>query len=273
MKPQILVYTAFTENSRNALEYACELSLDRNYALVLIHNFDAPLNYSADALAFGSIDENIKNTEEKLVAEMDWAISAYPDISIIHRLTYGTKENAIKDLMEEYDPEFLIVGAPESEGEFWGWNDNFVDILHLIPIPTLIIPKTVSYSAITNIGFACDYFSPLTTAQLDFIKNLMQIEHVQLHIIHVNVPNKKNEDQRLLHKQQLEQDLAEYDPIYVSIENSDVVATIINYVRQHDIQLLLAIPRRHGMWYSIFNQRHTKRLTRINNLPIVTLKD
>jgi nucleotide-binding universal stress UspA family protein len=272
MKPEILVYTAFTDTSRNALQYACALCSERNYAIVLIHNFDAPLNYSADALAFGSIEENIQNTEEKLVAEKNWAVDNYPEISIIHRLTYGTKENAIKDLMEEYNPEFLIVGAPESHGEFWGWNDSFIDILHLIPIPALIIPKTVFYSAITNIGFACDYFSPLTIPQLDFIKNL-KTENVQLHIIHVNVPNKKNEAQRLLHKQQLEQELAEYDPIYVSIENSDVVATIINYVREYDIQLLLVIPRAHGMWYNIFNQRHTKRLTRINNLPTVTLKE
>jgi len=273
MKPEILVYTAFTETSRNALQYACELSVERGYAIILVHNFDAPLNYSADALAFGSIEENIKTTEEKLVAEKEWALSNYPDVSMMHRLTYGTKENAIKDLMEEYDPEFLIVGAPESQGEFWGWNDSFIDILHLVPIPALIIPKTVSYKAIVHMGFACDYFSPLTDAQLAFIKNLMQVEGIQLHIIHVNVPNKKNEDQRLLHKQQLEKDLAEYNPIYVSIENSDVVATIINYVRENDIQLLMVIPRRHGMWYSIFNQRHTKRLTRINNLPIVTLKE
>jgi nucleotide-binding universal stress UspA family protein len=273
MKTEILVYTAFTHTSRNALQYACELCSARNYAIVLIHNFDAPLNYSADALAFGSIEENIQNTEEKLAAEKEWAAVHYPRISIIHRLTYGTKENAIKDLMEEYNPEFLIVGAPESKGEFWGWNDSFVDILHLIPIPTLIIPKTVSYKAIINIGFACDYSSPLTPAQLKFIKNLVQDESMRLHIIHVNVPNKQNEAQRLLHRQQLEQELAAYDPVYVSIENSDVVATIINYVREHDIQLLLVIPRTHGLWYSIFNQRHTKRLTRINNLPIVTLKE
>jgi hypothetical protein len=176
MKPEILVYTAFTDTSRNALQYACALSSERNYTIILIHNFDAPLNYTADALAFGSIEENIQNTEEKLVAEKEWAVNNYPEISIIHRLTYGTKENALKDLMEEYDPEFLIVGAPESQGEFWGWNDSFIDILHLVPIPTLIIPKTVSYKAITNIGFACDYFSPLTSTQLVFIKNLQQAD-------------------------------------------------------------------------------------------------
>jgi hypothetical protein len=273
MKQEILVYTAFTETSRNTLQYACALALARNYAIILVHNFDAPLNYSADALAFGSIDENIQQTEEKLREEKEWAAQTYPNLSIIHRLTYGSKENAMKELMPDYKLEFLIVGAPESQGEFWGWNDDFLDILNRMPIPTLIIPKTVSYQPIANIGFACDYSSPLKAAQLKFIRNLTQLEGVQLHIIHVSVPNKKNEDQRILHRQLLEMELASSHPIYVSIENSDVVASIINYIREHAIQLLMVIPHRHGMWYSIFNQRHTKRLTRINHLPIVTLNE
>ncbi len=31
MKPEILVYTAFTETSHNALQYACEMARDRDY--------------------------------------------------------------------------------------------------------------------------------------------------------------------------------------------------------------------------------------------------
>ena len=273
MKSEILVYTAFTETSRNVLRYACALALARDYALILVHNFDVPINYTADAIALGSIDENIQATEEKLKEEKQWALNNYPGISIVHRLTFGNKEKAIKELLQDVNPEFFIVGAPESQGQFWAWNDDFIDILHLIPIPTLIIPKTVSYQTITNVGFACDYANPLKASQVKFIKNLTQAEGIQLHIIHVSVPNKKNEQQRLLHKAALEEALAEGHPIYASIENADVVATIINYVRNNNIQMLIVIPHEHGMWYSIFNQRHTKRLTRINNLPIVTLKE
>lgn len=273
MQQQILVYTAFTETSRNALEYACAFAKARNYSILLVHNFDAPRNYSANAVAMGSIEVNIETTEEKLAEEKDWVMNTYPDIVIAHRLTYGSKEEAINELLQEFKLEFLIVGAPESQGEFWGWNDDFVDILHLIPIPTLIIPKTVSYHTITNIGFACDYSNPLKESQINFIKNITHQPGVQLYIIHVSIPNKKNEDQRLMHKAMLEQELADSNPIYVSIENTDVVATIINYVRENALQMLIVIPHKHGMWYSIFNQRHTKRLTRINNLPIVTLKE
>lgn len=95
----------------------------------------------------------------------------------------------------------------------------------------------------------------------------------QLHIIHVNIPGRKNEDQRLKHRAALETDLAAYAPVYASIENTDVVATIINYIVKCSIQLLIVIPRKHGIWYSVFNQRYSKRLTRINHLPILTLRD
>jgi hypothetical protein len=273
MKPEILVYTAFTETSRNALTYACELAMDRDYALVLIHNYDPPLSYAADPLAFSSINFSFSDTEEKLKEEREWAALRYPDLKISYRLTFGTPLNSLKELLSEYAIDFLIVGAPESQGEFWGWNDEFVDIISSLPIPVLIIPKTVHYQTLTHIGFASDYAAVLTTDQLTFIKRIMDSGPAQLHIIHVNVPGKKNEEQRIKHRTALEASLAEYNPVYASIENADVVATIINYIRNFSIQMLIVIPRKHGIWYSVFNQRHSKRLTRINHLPILTLKD
>jgi nucleotide-binding universal stress UspA family protein len=273
MKPEILVYTAFTETSRNALIYACEMAIDRDYSLVLVHNYDPPLSYAADPLAFSTVNDSFSDTEETLKEEREWATLKYPDLSISYRLTFGTPLNALKELLAEYAIDFLVVGAPESHGEFWGWNDEFVDVINTLPIPVLIIPKPVRYQTLTHIGFASDYAAMLTEAQLTFIKRIMDSEPLRLHIIHVNVPGKKNEEQRLKHRAALELALADYKPIYASIENADVVATIINYIRSFSIQMLIVLPRKHGIWYSVFNQRHSKRLTRINHLPIFTLKD
>jgi hypothetical protein len=230
-------------------------------------------NYAEDPLAFSSINFSFSDTEEKLKEEMNWAVSHYPGLKITYRLTFGTPLHSAKELLSTYTIDFLIVGAPESQGEFWGWNDEFVDIINDIPIPVLIIPKTVRYQTLTHIGFASDYAAMLTDAQLAFIKRIMDSIPAQLHIIHVNVPGKKNEEQRLKHRTVLETALAAYKPVYASIENADVVATIINYIRNFSIQMLIVIPRKHGIWYSVFNQRYSKRLTRINHLPILTLKD
>jgi nucleotide-binding universal stress UspA family protein len=273
MEPRVLIYTSFTETSRNALHYACQFALERNFPLVLVHNYDPPLNYAADPLAFSSINVSLEDTEEKLKEERNWAVSQYAGLTIEYRLTFGTPSVAIQGLSDEFKIDFLITGAPESGGEFWGWNNEFVDILNSLPVPVLIIPKTVSYQRLTNIGFASDYAAMLTPQQLSFIKRMLDPGQNQLHIIHVSVPGKKNEAQRIKHREALEASLAQYSPVYASIENTDVVATIINYIRSFSLQLLIVIPRKHGIWYSVFNQRHSKRLTRINHLPILTLND
>ncbi len=78
-------------------------------------------------------------------------------MAISYRLTFGTTIASILELLEAYRIDFLVVGAPENQGEFWGWNDEFVDIINRLPIPTLIIPRDVRYQAIANIGFASDY--------------------------------------------------------------------------------------------------------------------
>lgn len=273
MEPRVLIYTSFTDTSRNALHYACQFALDRNFPLVLVHNYDPPLSYAADPMAFSSINFSLSDTEEKLKDERDWAITQYPNLTIEYRLTFGTPSVALQGLSDEFKIDFLITGAPESGGEFWGWNSEFVDILNSLSVPVLIIPKTVQYQALTDIGFASDYAAMLTPAQLGFIKRILDSGNIQLHIIHVSVPGKKNEAQRTKHRDSLELSLERYSPVYSSIENTDVVATIINYIRSFSLQLLIVIPRKHGIWYSVFNQRHSKRLTRINHLPILTLND
>lgn len=273
MKPQILVYTAFTETSRNALQYACEMAGDRGYTLMLVHNYDPPMNYAADAVAFSSINVSMGHTEEKLKEETLWASRQFPGLAISHQLTFGAPLTSAIELLEEYKIDFLIVGAPESQGEFWGWNDVFVDTINHLPVPTLIIPRTVRYQTIVNIGFASDYAQPLQRGQLDFIRRILDAAPAQLHIIHVSVPGKGDAAIRQQHRAALEQELNTYHPVYASIENTDVVATIIHYINTHAIQLLIVIPHRHGIWYSIFNQRHSKRLTRINHLPIIALQD
>ena len=273
MKPEILVFTAFSPNSRNALQYACEMAMDRGYTLLLAHNYDPPLNYAADAVAFSSLNNSIADTEDRLKEEAQWARTHFPAVSISHRLTFGTAATSILEVLQEYRIDFLIAGAPESQGEFWGWNDAFVDVINQLPVPTLIIPGGVSYQAIGNIGFACDYAQPLQQQQLDFIRRIMDAGPANLHIIHVSIPGKGNEEKREQHRFRLEQELHSYHPVYASIENTDVVATIIHYIMTQGIQLLIVIPHRHGIWYSIFNQRHTRRLTRINHLPIMALQD
>lgn len=273
MKPEILVFTAFTETSRNALQYACEMAQDRGYSLLLTHNYDPPMNYAADALAFSSIHLSMEHTEAKLQAEADWAREQFPTLTIDAKMTFGNPAGSINELLDEVRIDFLIVGAPQSEGEFWGWNDDFVDIINQLPVPVLIIPRSVQYQGIRHIGFASDYANPLQQQQLDFLRRILDAVPAQLHIIHVSVPDKKNDEKRLAHRNTLEQQLAAYHPVYASIENTDVVATIIQYIRTHQIQLLIVIPHRHGIWYSIFNQRHSRRLTRINHLPIVAMHD
>lgn len=272
-KPEILVYTAFTDTSRNALQYACEMAADRHYSLTIVHNYDPPLNYAADALAFSSINVSMEHTEERLKQEADWVREQFPALAVAHKLTFGEPAAAAKELLLESPVDFLVVGAPESQGEFWGWNSDFVDIINQLPIPVLIIPKNVRYQAISNIGFACDYAEPLQPYQLDFIRRIMNENRTQLHIIHVSIPGKGNEKRRERHRHSLEEHLNPFRPVYASIENADVVATIIQYIKSNNIQLLIVIPRRHGIWYSIFNQRYSRRLTRINHLPIIALQD
>ncbi|MFT4060794.1 MAG: universal stress protein [Edaphocola sp.] len=274
MKQYILVYTRFTAISRNAVEYGCALAADRNYSVVLVHNYTPEMSYAADAIALASMQYGIADAEEQLVAEHERAKTLFPSVDVQYLLTVGQYADAVQAAMDKYPIHFLVTGAPESGGDFWAFNDTFVDVINDLPLPVLVIPMAVTYREAVNIGFACDYATPLDSKQIKFIEHLMESQAgAQLHVIHVSVPGKLKEQVRQANQEQLATALARHNPKFANIVNNEVIASIIGYVRKQNIQLLLVIPHRHGLWFNIFNQSHTRRLTRINHLPILALQD
>lgn len=163
----------------------------------------------------------------------------------------------------------VIMGAAKDFSDLWTWDSELLDALTNLPLPVLLIPHNLPFNSIKNIGFACDYKNAIQPVHVDFIKRMIDYTHAQLHVVHITRSKPINEEV----KKENEQQLQEIAPQYHTIEDPNVIDAVAHFVAAEKLDLLIVVPHKHGMWYSIFNQSHTKQMAKLNHLPILALHD
>jgi len=273
MKKTIIVTTDFTDSSRNALSYACEMAADSSYKLLLVHVYTMPANYASDGVALAAVKEAFDTAEDKLTDEMEWVLKTYPLVTIEGKATIGGLVASLTDLIQEVHPEMLFMGAANDYASLWEWDSEILSALTNLPIPVLVIPKQISYTAIKKIGFACDYRNLCTPIQINFIKRLTAHTGAQLLVVHIARSKPENEEVKKKNEALLQEMLKDIQPEYYAIEDPNVIDAAAHFVKDHNLDLLMVIPHKHDIWYSIFHQSHTRQLAKLNNMPILSLPE
>jgi K+-sensing histidine kinase KdpD len=102
---------------------------------------------------------------------------------------------------------------------------------------------------------------------------LLLVTGARLHVVTVEVPGQSYKEGTLEGEALLHSELQEPGTEYHSITESHVVAAIGHFVEEQHIDLLLVMPGRHGLWYSLFHKSHTRQLARLNLIPVMALHE
>jgi nucleotide-binding universal stress UspA family protein len=273
--PTIIVCTNFSDTSRNALNYACSLvnrkAEKEGISILLLNVYTIPANYAGEGIALACIENALNYAEEDLHEELEWVHEEYPALNVIGKVTTGRLLDALKDEIDEMQASLVIIGAGGHYGELWSWDTNILNALRQLPVPILTIPPDVSFTPLQNIAFACNLKNINNQTPFDTLKNIIQFTEAKLHVVYVTNQEIKPgtleaENEALVHYT-----LKDVDPVYHTLYESQVVGAIGHFVEEKGIQLLLVMPKKHGVWESLFHKSHTKELARLNRLPIMAL--
>ena len=94
----------------------------------------------------------------------------------------------------------------------------------------------------------------------------------RLNVVHVT-SSKADDELMKSNESLLQQKLLEIEPHYFSVENTDVVKAIDQFVREHHIDMLIVIPRKQEFWYSLFHKSNIDKLAFLNRLPLLRLPE
>jgi nucleotide-binding universal stress UspA family protein len=269
---KIIVVTNFSESSRNALEYACQFLNNPTTSVLLLNIFSFPGSLTGDAIAIAAMSETIANDERKLQEEYEWVRSNYPEINIQAEMVTGVFLDELYAKAVEENTVLVIMGAGGNYTELLSWDSNIVDAFIDLNIPVLVIPSTVSYQPVKKIAFALNYYRKNLQAPVSMIKRLVHFTNAHLYVINVVSPQEIIDETAKEYKRKLQENLSELAPTYHEPEFKNIFTAIDKFTAEENIDMLIVIPTRHGLWHKIFQQDHTKGLVNLNHVPVLSLR-
>jgi hypothetical protein len=268
----VIVVTNFSETSRNALDYTCSFLGHTGIKFLLLNIFSFPAALTSDAISVAAMSETIADDERLLEREYEWAKEHYPGIHIEREMITGNFTEELQDIASDEEAALIVMGAGGKYNDLLSWDTYIIDAFVDLKTPVLIIPSSAAYHPIKKIAFACNYYRKDLQTATALIKKLVQFTEAKLYVIHVVHFSEVVDEAAENNKHSLQQSLAAIEPVYYEPSFDDVVTAIDDFTAAENIEMLIVIPARHGIWYNIFREHHTKGLVHLNHVPIMSLR-
>ncbi len=267
----IIVVTNFSDASRNALEYSCNFMAHSKSELLLLSIYSFSATLSSDAMAMAAMSETIATDAQKLQEEVTWVKTNHPSVSIRSELVSGVFLEELRRKVIEEDAHMVIMGAGGTYSELLSWDVNIVDAFVDLKTPVLVVPGHVRYRPVKKIAFACNYFRKNLQAPVAMIRRMVQYTGAALYVINVVSPAEIIDEVAVSSKKVLQDSLADLSPSYFEPAFENIFEAIDGFTEAENIDILMVIPTRHGLWYRIFQQSHTRGLVYLNRIPVLSL--
>ncbi len=254
----VIVPTDFSATANNAAFYAAKM-LTGNYDtnLILFHVYVDPDEKDMAVHYLQRLKDEILSVAVVKI-ECRWQES-------------GDFIDSLERLVRHTDARLVIMGITgKNKIEQMIFGSNTLKMVERNVCPVLIVPPAVRFSEVKNIAFTYDYKDVETDLPLIPIKNILKLCRANLHIVNINSEHYVSLTEEYLNKRErLLEMFKEFNPEFYFIGTYKVEDTILQFVQDKNIDILITIPRRHSLLDSIFRGSTTKRLAFESSIPIL----
>ncbi|QEC69607.1 hypothetical protein FRZ67_20730 [Panacibacter ginsenosidivorans] len=269
---RVIVVTNFSDSSRNALKYACEFLNIPQTQVLLLNIFGFPGSLSGDAIAIAAMSETITNDERLLQKEYAWVKENYSNINIAREMVTGSFIEVLHEFEKDPETSLIIMGAGGNYNDLLSWDTNIIDAFVDLTISVLVVPASVQYKPVNKIAFACNYYRKNLHTPVSMIRKLIQFTRAKLYVINVVSHDETIDEEAIKSKHLLQRSLEDISPTYYEPAFENIFTAIDQFTSAENIDMLIVIPTRHGIWYNIFHHNHTKGLVHLNHIPLLSLR-
>ncbi|WP_212001300.1 universal stress protein [Chitinophaga sp. HK235] len=274
----ILVPTDFSDTAYNAAAYALalagQLGADR---IVLYHAYEliVPIPDVPTSIPMVNPDDlRIAAVEglEKMQKELTPAAGA--GISIVTRADNTLLAATINDVVKQEEAALIVMGitgGSKMEEIFVG--SNTIDVVKHTTCPVLIIPGQAKFKGIQKVVFACDLCKVADTTPIAPLKKLLTVFKAELHVINIDHENKHFTTDTPFETLMLDTLLEGYQPQYHFIDNPNIIQGIVTFSESIQADLVITIPKKHGLFDSIFKRSNTAKLAYRTHIPLLAIHE
>jgi nucleotide-binding universal stress UspA family protein len=268
----VLVITNLSASSQNAVDYTCSFLNNPETRVLLLRVFSFSSGYAGEGVALAALEEISQKDEQQLEAEYIRVREKFPQINLEVKMVAGIFSAQLEEQIAELNPGLIVMGAEGDYSNLISWDVQVLNAFIDLPVPVLVIPAHISFIPVMNIAFACNFKYHENEEAVRTLKKIVSFTNAQLHLIHVNSTPLPLTDADLNNKQIWKKSLEETGAIFYELSDRNITMAIDQFVKEKQVNLLMIVPHRAGIWQRIFSRSHTTELVNLNHVPVMALR-
>ena len=272
----IIVPTDFSPIATNAMNFAADMAVNINASLMLLHVYQVPVSMTDVPVVMVSAEELRKSSEAKLQEVKD-AVTHITSgkLKIYTEARLGDVSDELEEVCKHIQPFAVIMGTRGTSGvERVLFGSTTLTAIRHLKWPVIVVPPGKEYgTGIKKIGFACDFDKVVATTPIQFIKNMVKEFGAELHVLNVDYESRHFKPETPEESLMLHTLLEDLNPNYHFINHVDIEDGINEFVEENNIDLLIAIPKKHKLLDSLFKHSSTKQLVTQSHVPVMCVHE
>jgi nucleotide-binding universal stress UspA family protein len=272
----ILVPVDFSDNSKNAMDYAIMLANKLNMKLLILHAFNAPVAELVSSSYKTETNNKIETTQREVENELriwrEVVNNSEKNIDCSTLFIKGDLIDEIAQVIREHAIDLIVMGTKGASGLkkiFIGSNTE--RIIEKVSCPVIAVPAEYQFDGIRKIIFATDYHDS-DIVSIGFVAQLATLFDSELIIVHKADREFKVEfEEDLLDDfvNQVEKSV-KYDKIKFHLLKSNGVHHSLDEFINEQKADLLAISTKGGISINpIFNRSLTRKFADHIQIPLL----
>jgi nucleotide-binding universal stress UspA family protein len=216
-----------------------------------------------------SSEAQLEDLKQKIIHVTSGKIKVYAESKM------GNTVDELEELCKRIQPFAVVMGAKGKNGmEKVVFGSTTLTAIRHLTWPVICVPPGREYGkGIKKIGFACDFREVVATTPVQFIKQMVKEFNAELHILNVDYKEKHfrpdtPEQSFLLHNM-----LEDLKPQYHFINHTDIEDGINEFAETNNLDLVIAIPKKHKLLEGIFRHSSTKDLVFHSHIPVMCVHE
>jgi hypothetical protein len=195
------------------------------------------------------------------------------DIELDILSEFNLLAEGIADVCERENVSLIVMGITGGgaiKENLFG--SNTITVARQTRIPVLIVPPKATFTSIRQIMFACDFNKVIKNTPVGPIKNLLDSTGAKLFVFNVGHSH-RDETEIAQESLALDKLFENYTPEYHFSNDPYFVECINEFAVINQIDIIIAIPKKHDFFDALFKKSHTKMLAFHSHTPLMILHD
>lgn len=270
----ILVPTDFSKCANNAMMYALEIAERTGLSitvLYVVYPNEGVDNNMYDAFF---VDDYVK---QRLDGMKSWVkkFTRSPhlkDVKVQIECRIGFPVSTITQTATELGASLIVMGTTGASGLRGVLLGSIAGgVISASKTPVFVVPLKASFLNKARFAFATDFKLSVSKSALQIMREMLNLQHTGLNIVHVLSEPHKHPDKR--NEEAFSEKLGTIPHNFHYLHDKNVVQAIHNFLESTDCNGLVAVAHEHSLLHKLFAKSVSRSLAHHTKVPILVLHD